>query len=393
MEEGLCLALNCRGLNVLGFVNKEKLYVCVHQLAIELWKAYDTPRVSVQRKMLDIGIKIISGDKAMIRLLRSAGIIENFRATMILFSDAEMLCDALDSSRKKRGLAKHALQTLHLPGDRSKRPEERRAKKFTAKMDQLYKMVALAPQPEQENRANSPEPQEDIHKTCCVDTWALYGKHLEEEALPDYVFDVLLVAEEPAPASEWSALGIKSEMISADTMTRASSRIAHFEGIPKKGKKTNKPNPIQTPSSQDNATRSQLHPKRTIKGSDTSLTSAPSTETARYPDAYARGINTPTLSSPIFNVSEGEEVCSVSSASSRNSHPLQNASSSTSPERFLFLQNSSGSDWNESDVECIPSPPVSGKRLLNGQGSRECEGLFVAYIIHSCVLYIDRIIL
>ncbi len=174
-ETALCIPLNCRGLQVLGFPVKDKIFLSVHQLAIELWKAFDTPRVSVQRKINDLGIKIVISDRSMIRLLRAAGIIENFRATMILLRDAEILCDALDYSRKKRGLSKHALQSKHRPEDRSTRREELSAKKFTEKFNSLYDADVL--QAHSVDSVSLTRSQTEPHNTIFITGGALHSEN------------------------------------------------------------------------------------------------------------------------------------------------------------------------------------------------------------------------
>lgn len=124
----LYVAVQCRGMELLGFTFGGSVAVCVHQLAVELWKRYDTPRVSVQKKIEELKIKLTHCTKEQIRVLRKASIIENFRATYVSLHDAEILCDALELSRKKRGLRKHALKSTG--ADRSLRREELRAKKM-----------------------------------------------------------------------------------------------------------------------------------------------------------------------------------------------------------------------------------------------------------------------
>ena len=131
--------VDCRGLLLLGYkASNGVVFCCVHQLAVELWKAFDTPRVSVQKKIGDLSIAIHHCDKAQVRMLRDAGIIHNFRATMIKYHDALRLYDALEYSRKKRGLEKHALKAKLTPGQRAQRPEERRARRLTTSTNRTF---------------------------------------------------------------------------------------------------------------------------------------------------------------------------------------------------------------------------------------------------------------
>ena len=103
--------------------------MCVHQFAVELWKRYDTPRVSVQKKIIEMGIQPMNCTKEQVKALRKAGIIENFRATILRIHEAEKLFDALEFSRKKRGLVKHALKSTAV--NRGMRREELRAKRLS----------------------------------------------------------------------------------------------------------------------------------------------------------------------------------------------------------------------------------------------------------------------
>ena len=98
-----------------------------------LWKRFDTPRVSVQKKITDLGIHLLQTTKSQVVILRREGIIGNFRATMITLRDAEKLYDALEQSRRKRGLVKHILKE---PQKRATRAEEHGAKKLS--MTPLY---------------------------------------------------------------------------------------------------------------------------------------------------------------------------------------------------------------------------------------------------------------
>ena len=124
---------NCRGMALLGFKNGETVYFCVHQVSVELWRQYDTPRASIQKKIVDLNIQLLNCSREQIKMLRVAGIIENFRATTISLRDTERLFDALEMSRKKRGLQKHALKVKSDPLQRAQRIEEQRARRLSAR--------------------------------------------------------------------------------------------------------------------------------------------------------------------------------------------------------------------------------------------------------------------
>ena len=104
-----------------------------------LWKLFDTPRVSVQKKIIDLGIHLLQTTKSQVVILRQEGIIGNYRATMIPLRDAERLYDALEYSRRKRGLVKHILKE---PGKKATRAEEHGANKLC--MTPRYKKIAAA---------------------------------------------------------------------------------------------------------------------------------------------------------------------------------------------------------------------------------------------------------
>ena len=126
-DDGDPSPVRCRRMELLGFTAHGRLYFCVHQVSVELWNLHDTPRVSVQKKIIDLDIHLQNCTREQIYHLRKAGIIQNFRATMISMSDTERLYDALEQSRLSRGLQKHALKK---PDQRYMRAEELRARKL-----------------------------------------------------------------------------------------------------------------------------------------------------------------------------------------------------------------------------------------------------------------------
>ena len=126
-EDG-CKLVECRGIPLLAIPCNQVLYICVHEISMALWEKFDTPRVSVQKKITDLGIHLHQTTKAQVEILRRERIIGNFRATMITVRDAEKLYDALEYSRRKRGLVKHILKD---PGKRGVRAEEYGARKLS----------------------------------------------------------------------------------------------------------------------------------------------------------------------------------------------------------------------------------------------------------------------
>ena len=353
---------------MLGFPIKDKIYLCVHQLAIELWKAYDTPRVSVQRKILDLGIKIVSSDRSMIRILRAAGIIENFRATMILLRDAEILCDALEFSRKKRGLQKHALQTKHKPGERSTRLEEQRAKKFTAKMNSLYNLAALKSQAVNSVALtkSTKEPQQIIHSDHHSERWAPSGSppspcsSIEEE---DCVFDTLFVAQDPVVLGGKSCQEVDlKHALSAAQREKSSSKFPSKMGR----SKTTLAVPKQSHSSKPKKPANRIHSPNDKWDGD---------------DVYKP------LSSPATETSELDDHCSTSEGRSRSRQP----SGSITPERFLYLPSSS----EEEEYKLLPDKAgklrSSGKELPSGKS--HCEGVcFDVYVFLKLIVNLHSVL-
>lgn len=110
---------------------KKTCVVSVHQLSVQLWQRFSTPRVSVQKKIEELGIRLTRCDRSQVDFLRDNDVLHNFRATTISLEDAGRLCDALKRSREKRGLEKHPLKArARGPGSgggegRRKRREER----------------------------------------------------------------------------------------------------------------------------------------------------------------------------------------------------------------------------------------------------------------------------
>lgn len=120
--------VTCRGLPLSGLLvadgsgsSEGSYYVSVHELSIQLWKNFDTPRVSVQKKFEDLGIPLTKCSKKQLGILRKKGVVAGFRATIVSIQDAEKVCDALQHSREKRGLAKHPLKAKG--GSRERREE------------------------------------------------------------------------------------------------------------------------------------------------------------------------------------------------------------------------------------------------------------------------------
>ena len=164
--------------------------ICVHQLALELWKRYDTPRATIQKTIEKLEIKLQNFNKEQILTLRKEGIVDGYRATAITVDEAEKVFDALEESRKRRGIKKHQLLTS--PKDRNFRREEMKLKKKHLKR-QLR--LAAATSAAAASRANGEE-RGALNRTVVEVTESPLS--LEENAQTETSkpgFDILLVAE------------------------------------------------------------------------------------------------------------------------------------------------------------------------------------------------------
>lgn len=130
--------VTCRGLPLSGLPvadssggTEGNYLVSVHELSIQLWKNFDTPRVSVQKKIDDLRIPVLKCTKRQLGILRKESVVQGFRATIVSIRDAEKVCDALQYSREKRGLTKHPLKTK----DSSERKKRRREEEWLLKMN------------------------------------------------------------------------------------------------------------------------------------------------------------------------------------------------------------------------------------------------------------------
>ena len=132
--------VTCRGIPLLGLPvdcgagksreEEKSYYVSIHQLSLQLSKLFATPRVSVQKKIQDLGIASLKCSRAQLETFRKCGVVEGFRATIVELRDAERLCDALQRSREKRGLAKkHVLKPRAKPKAKGRKEDDSSADK------------------------------------------------------------------------------------------------------------------------------------------------------------------------------------------------------------------------------------------------------------------------
>ena len=334
------IPVKCRDMNLLGVALDGTMHVFVHQLSLGLWKLYDTPRVSVQKKLLDLDIKLTNCTKVQIQALRKAGIIESFRATMLPLEEAERLCDALEHSRQKRGLVKHAVKSR----DRQKRKEEVRAKRLKFHMNRNI----LSDRLQRQMRNRSLEYQES---PVCEAEEALNGKTVPKSGgRVDYGFQGEAVANlsHSPPLESIAELLVAEEAALLEKFMR--SCALKVEVVPNDA---------------------YIGPPPLIKISSTSNPqmdySLISVETVASPDklAYDRAItdkpegnncasNTDVTlssqSSAVVGTSEQEDQFFVK-CSSWNTNVGERFRFPSFPDRFLFLES-------DSELDCDAAPPA-----------------------------------
>ena len=352
--EGNCVTINCRGMALLGFACAGTIYFCVHQLSVELWKLYDTPRVSVQKKILDLHIQLMNCNKEQIKLLRKAGIIENFRATMIEIRDTERLFDALEHSRRKRGLQKHPLKTKSDPSERALRVEEKRARRLEERAKPLSLLAC----------DNSVLLRLANYEGlgCALDRVSLGVRTLQSQepfqaGVAEVPTDVPLVVEDAVEVeSIGGELCIEVDVNIAGELdphpnSVSLQRMEHSPSI------TPRQDPLLGSSSTLQLSTGHRYanflepPKSPECFSDASFSHSP-----RHLNRH-----TSRLSSPAFESSELEERSSIYSFG-RNSSASPRRLSAT-PERFLLLDSDLESDISESsEVFLIDSLSVGHKK-------------------------------
>lgn len=342
--------MNCRGMELLGFPGSGTVYFCVHQCSVELWRLYDTPRVSIQKKIADLHIQLTNCNKEQIRQLREAGIIENFRATMIALRDTERLFDALEFSRKKRGLLKHALKAKSDPSERILRVEERRARRLKARslVCEEPKIIPVdsgpaLPIPAAYARANF------IDEECAL------NEDTEVPVFEDlYCEDRLLVAED-AVATRDLRCKHSIEVVSNDVQIVGEldvqsncvpiHRMEHCIISTSGSADHNYVNSLESPRSSEIAFPSVLTPKSVA--------------------------NRSRLSSPTFDSSEVEEIRSTCSTYSNSLRSLSGSPKrlSATPDRFLFLDSDSEGESEQTQLAVSPLDALTSTTLQSDNGN------------------------
>ena len=381
----ICLPVQCRGMELLGFVFGSSILVCVHQLSAELWNRHDTPRVSVQKKIQDLGIPVVNCNKEQIRDLRKAGIIENFRATMVTLQDAERLDIALEYSRKKRGLVKHALKSA--PTERAQRREEVRSKKLKVNQqffsDGYHRQHLVHPLsivvPERQGALNGEEPRPVEGGSTAVvgvqdedtpEQRLLLHSHIYPSGSPE-PFAKLLVADD---ASELESAGaeFRDYELLIETVPNESFVKLPSLRVPQRMEHSfNFPDSMREPL--DSVTGFQ-HASQ-LQGDSHTLDLSKSLATA------TASLNLPLsrLSSPgRCSSSELEDQFSLHSNTSSRS---LSATVRSTPERFLFLDSDSEFEYEVLSNSNHNNCSVSQQRLTSQQtttgtleGTATCVG-------------------
>ena len=318
----LPIPMNCRGMELLAFATNGTIYFCVHQISVELWRLYDTPRVSIQKKIIDLHIQLTNCTKEQIKMLRKAGIIENFRATMIALRDTERLYDALEQSRRKRGLLKHALKAKSNPSQRPLRMEEKRARRLKAKVKPL-----VCKEPTRVATCtcicNGEQPA-NYDEKCALNGEYDSDTYVEEDG-------ELLVVQDVEQAE---ALGGEHwiEVVSNDIQVAGESARQQRNCVPL--------NPMDhIPIENHQHMTNRLGSPQTTEGSDHPLLQSPK-------PIVSSNRSVSRLSSPVFEASELEERSSIYSHNSRTRSTSTSPGRllSVTPERFLYLDVESDSE-------------------------------------------------
>lgn len=344
IPDGTCIPMNCRGMELLGIACNDTIYFCVHQCSVELWKLYDTPRVSIQKKILDLHIQLLNGNKEQIKVFRRAGIIENFRATMIALRDTERLFDALEQSRRKRGLLKHALKAKASPNERGLRVEEQRARRLKVRPLACEDPMLLTVTDEVRYR----------HEERCalngdVDG-AVDGEWISEED------GKLLVAQDvelvPEVGEEIEIEIILNNIPLADQLGECVpiQRMEHSVLV----------DPVASGGTE--LSHVNLLESYSVSGSADYI-SGPS------PKLIVRPVSR--LSSPALESSEYEERSSTCSNSYTRSLSASPRRPSASPERFLFLSAESSSEESEEELPEVFENTAYVSDVTHSQGELE----------------------
>lgn len=373
------VAVQCRGMELLGFTFGGSVGVCVHQLAVELWKRYDTPRVSVQKKIEELKIKLTHCTKEQIRVLRKASIIGNFRATYLSLHDAEILCDALEFSRKKRGLRKHALKSTG--ADRSLRREEMRAKKMALRRALTAECCPSKPVDNTDNAREIVYEESALNRDT-IDSPAERGRPpcISEDLLQDDQQE----RQTCTGAENYSCSAIGTLLLAEDSCTLPGRKDCEIETeLIRNEFLVNPPNSTEPsfPQRMDESSCSHLYTTDSmhqsvdvvqqywyIKQPTQCLQNSPDsfrhTDSAKCPPTtltLRRSISR--IRSPSFCSSGDLEEQSPRCALSSRSHSSATSPTKSSPERFLLL-DSGDSDFeaatvavNSNQNNCSSGPP------------------------------------
>ncbi len=300
--------MQCRGMELLGSIahGSTAVQFCLHQVSMQLWKMYDTSRVSVQKKVADLHMQLSNGTREQVRFLREASIIEGFKTKMIGLRDTERLFDALELSRKKRGIEKHALKTNSDPSERALHTEEKRAKRLgaltksqsNAALRRLFSKPAEAP-------LSLVHPVGVGRLLVARDAEELYAANRHNVEILDNQPDEIVI-----PRIEVAIKNSQPRVIN--------------------------PQPTKTLQVPINARGRVLEPPKGLSGTQHPIPSPPS-----LPTEWTSRLGSPVLESDL------ESLSTYSDNSQTISCSTSAGSKSSTPERFLFF----GSDSDTEDVQ------------------------------------------
>jgi hypothetical protein len=320
--------VKCRGIDLLGVADargSSEARICVHQLSMELWKRYDTPRATVQKKIEKLNIQLQNFTKEQVLTLRREGIVDGYRATAITVDEAEKVCDALEESRTRRGIEKHRLYTKS--EDRHFRREEVKINK--AHLKRQLRLASCDSDVATRRCAGADEERGAPNRTVAEATGSSLPLENGQAETSKPAFGILLVAEDSYQLPDVSVEGFTVKLAenvaaAADLRRRKQQQQQH--------------------SSMDKQQRSQLSVDPAAGGSSIAPSvseSIGSVNLSRQGPELVQGIRSPSAHS-----SDQDDRASHRSLSTSSSPTQQITPNMSSPERFLFLE-SEGSECEE----------------------------------------------
>ena len=324
--------VQCRGIDLLGVADaraSSEACICVHQLSMELWKRYDTPRATVQKIIEKLNIQLQNFTKEQVLTLRKQGIVDGYRATAITVDEAEKVFVALEESRTRRGIKKHRLYT---------KSEDRHLRREEVKINQahLKRQLRLASCGSDvgtgTNCASADEERGASNRTVAEATGSSLPLENSQAETSTPGFSILLVAEDSYQLPEVSEEGFTVKLV--ENVAAADLRRRQQQQQQQQ----------QQHSSMDKQQRYQFSVVPAAGGSSMAPSvseSIGSVNLSRQGPELVLGIRSPSAHS-----SDQDDRASHCSRSNSSSPTQQTTPNKSSPERFLFLE-SEGSECEE----------------------------------------------